>query len=1124
MPRIPTITNEINATSLRNTGVMPQTRASADAFGASIGRSMQALAGGADQLGAGLGALEQKRQQETVANAVAQSDFTRRELELRNEVPADGAGYQDRVLEEYTAYVDEQANLIDDDVARMEYRNRMMAQLPAVSSRSAQYEFTLQATHSKEQANASLMALNNKIMTDPTMYETYIEQGFDVLDTRTDINATVREGMKLQWQQDSARARFMGMLERATSIEDIDAIAAELTGTTTGALGDDQAAIDWTEQFSPQDFERMTNLIGTTRSAFVTKADADARAALDTLEQRAGGLQLIPQEELQAVQQLVSRSQNPVTVAKMARIMRDQAIIQESQTLTPSELRAAINGANGNPGVAYPGMTPTLSGAINDASSRFDVSASYLGGTIQREYGQYLTGHSPQGNPQFAPVPTHGGVDVRNIRSDVLDAATVAGELFGAPLQLNSGYRSQQHQNTIIASGDPNRTTVARESHHTSGTAIDISTVGMSEADKARLVGALVDAGFTGIGQYDTHIHGDFRNAVPASFGERDGRVWGGWTYLSPEVSQALADRGFSAGLSSEQIQRARPVQTADNIDYGRGTSITNAQGQPASSATGVMQFTSGTFLDVMKSPGTAARIGVDITNMSDDQILELRRDPYVATMAGAALAEQNKRALQQTLGRPVNDAELYMAHFLGAGGATALLTAFQGQPEQSAAALLPDAARDHRSMFYDRNGRALTVREVYTNISTQFNTAPTQVAYGDNVTRQNVLQNMEQQLSSDPMAFAQSSGSFAITPLDAAQGFQMRGQEARAVADYYNIPVSDIKPFTEDEANSLIKDMQDGSVDDVLQIMTAIQAMGGDVSRAALAQLDQKDSVYAYAAGLQFERGQGSVASDIIRGQKRLEENPAIRDGIGAQPRDLYDAFMRATGGALLDASPEQMQAIQDAATAHYVETVVARSANTQFNQDAFANSVQAVLGGTQGAPAIDNVNGQPTVLPPGITGQQMEQAFDRMTVDDWTRLSEQGVPPRYVTGEVMSPDDLADEAMLRAIGGGKYRIMLADGSYAITGNGAQNGRLEAYVFVPEPDEIRRIATRPVPRDTPVTPGAVVPRDQLVNDDGYLTTEEQQRLIENYGLLHQFDENGRWLGPAGGYTTGGGF
>lgn len=1105
MARIPVVMNEVSASALRTNNAVPNTRASADAFGAGIGRAMGALAGGIDQLGAGVDAFVERRRNETVANQVAQSDFTRRELEIRQAAPANGAGYQQEVVDGYLSFIDENAELIDDNLARTEYRNRMMAQLPVISSRSAQFEFTLDAAHSKEQANASLTALNNKILADPTMFDAYIEQGFAVLDTR-DIDASTREGMKLQWAQDSARARFTGMLERAKSVDEIDAIAAELVNPE-----DADGVTDWTEKFSTQDYERMVNLIGTTRNAFVTQADATARAALDTLDQRSQGLTLIPQEEMASVQAVVKQSQNPITIGRMARIVRDQAVIQESQLLTPTEIRARINASNGNPGAAYPGMPPTLSSAINDASTKFDVSASYLGGTIQREYGQFLSGGSaPTGNPQFAPVATTGmAPDLRNIRPDVVNAATVAGELFGAPLQINSGFRTQDHQDSIRANGDPNRPGVAKESHHTSGTGMDINTVGMSAADKGRLVGSLVDAGFTGIGEYDTHIHGDFRDAVPGSFGQRDGKTWGGWTYLSPEVAQALADRGFAAGQSAAQIKRAaNAVPSVDSVDYGQGTQIVGADGKPTSSAMGPMQFTEGTFLGVMNTPGVAQRIGVDISGMSEAQILELRKDPRVATLAGAALAEQNKKALQSVLGRPVTDPELYMAHFLGAGGATALISALQGQPDQSAAALLPQQAEANKPIFY-KDGKPLTVREVYSNISTQFGTAPSQVAYGDNVTRGKVLENMETALANDPVAYAQQSGAFTITPLDAGAGFQQRGQDARAIADYYGLPVTDMKPFTEDEANGLIKNMKEGSVDDVLQIMTAIEAMGGDASRAALKQLDQKDSVYAYAAGLQFERGNGTVASDIIRGQKRIEENPAIKDGIGAQPSEIYDAFTKATGGALFDAAPAQRQAIQDAATAHYVETVVARGTATGFDQNAFAASVQAVMGGVQGAPAIDSVNGQPTVLPPGIDGPTMEQAFQRMTLDDWTRLSAQGQPPRYVTGEIMDPADLADEAVLRAIGGGSYKIMLGDGTFAVTGNSAQNGRMEAYVFTPDPAQIKQIATRPVAA-APVDVGTTTtPVTQV--DDPY----QQQQLNLMYGNP-QYDANGRWLGFVG--------
>lgn len=1060
MARIPIVTATEDARVGRTNNFTPNTRASGEAFGAGIGRALGAVASGLDSVASGIDAYAQRKRQETVANQVAQSDFTSRELAIRNEVPASGEGYHQRVTEEYDAYVDQQAEAIEDDVARAEYKNRMRALKPSISSRSAQYEFTLQAEHSKAQADASLTTLNNKIMSDPTMYDNYVQQGLDVIDTRPNVTAALKEGMKQEWRQNSAKNRFMGMLEKVTTVEQVDAIAAELTGEGAAATGPDERPKDWTKEFKPEDYGRMVNLIGSTRQGIVTKADADARAALDTLEARAADVTtLIPNEELAAIQGVVKQSQNPVTLARMARIMSDQNIIRESRNAPPSELRARINATNGNPGLAYPNVPPRVSNAINTAAERFGVSASYLGGMVTREYGQYLGGRRASGKPEYAPRAVHGNVDLRNVRSDVADAAAVAGELFGQPLNITSGYRSQARQDAIRASGNPNRVTVAKDSNHTHGTGLDISTADMAPADKGRLVGALVDAGFTGIGEYDTHIHADFRGAVPASFGDRGGKVWGGWTHLSPEVAQALKQRGFAAGLSADQIRRAAPVAYADDIDYGKGTQLTKDDGRPASSAVGVAQFTSGTFLEIMKMPGVAERIGVKLDGMSDEQILELRKDPDVSIMAAAALASHRKRTVEQTIGRKVSDAEVYMSHVLGAGGAITLLKSMDQRPDANAAAILPQAAASNRPLFY-RNGKPMSVREVYGRFVRDFSAEPTRVAHANNETRQRFLQHAEKRLAEDPVAFAQETGTFNVTPIDAADGFATRGQEARAIADYYSIPAGEIKPFTEDEANSLKKAMVEGGVDDVLQIMSAVEAMGGDVARAALKQLDQKDSVYAYAAGLQFERGQAAVAGDIVRGQKRIEENPAIKDSIGVEQQDLYNAFVQATGGALFEATPSQRQAIQDAAVAHYVETVVARGRATSFDQDLFDASVQAVLGGTRDGKVVDYVNGELTVLPHGLDADTLETAMRNMTIVDWSEMSLTGMPPRYVDGELLDPGDLADEAKLRAIGNGQYKVQLDDGQYAVTG-AVQGGRMEAFVFTPDPDKLRKISTR---------------------------------------------------------------
>lgn len=1115
MPVLPDVSNQIRASSLRSGGGLPNTRASGADFGAGIGDALQNVASGIDRIGAGLDVYQEKKRQETVANAVAQSDFTPTELGVRNQVPEDGTGLHDKTLQSYDSYVDEQANKITDDRARIEYKKQMMAQRPAVANRSATFEATLSATSAKTQADASLSSLQNKIMSDPSTYDTYVKQGEQVIDATTAVPNALKAGMKLQWRQDSAKGRFTGMLEHATTVQDIDAAASDLAGQSQFATGPDDRPKDWAKELSPNDYATLVNQMGTARKAIVTKNDTDARAALDTIEARAADLAVIPTDELATVQRSVKLSQNPVTLQRMSRIMRDQEVIKESIKSTPAELQSRINATNGNPNVSYPGTTPQLSSAINDASSKFGVPSSYLGSMVQREYGQYLPKGRQRADAKFNPVPQNQGVDLQDVRSDVLDAATVAGQNFGQPLVIYSGYRSQARQDAIRFSGDPNRASVAKHSAHTDGKGLDISIAGMDDSDLARLAGSLVDAGFTGIGQYPTHIHADFRDAVPKNFTADDatGKYYGGWTNLSPSVAKALVERGFTANAKATDIKRgAQPVPSLETIDFGRGTDIVNEDGKRTSTAVGVAQFTEGTFLQTLKTPGVAAAIGVDVANMSDAQILELRKDPRVSIMASAALAGQNKKAMESALGRTINDSELYMGHFLGAGGATTLIRGLDNQPDQSAALLLPDAAKANHNVFYDKGGKARSVREVYGNLSRDVASQPSNVTYGDNDTRGRVLKDMKTQIATDPATFAQKSGNFTLSGLDTADGFKQRGVEARSIADFYQIPQTDMKPFTEPEADALKKKLLEGTADDALELATSIQNMGGVMAKAALKQLDQKDSVFAYAGGLQLDNQQSTAPSDIIRGQKLIHDNPAIKDQIGATPTELSAAFNTVAGTALFGADPKQRQAMQDAAIAHYVQTSVANGTTPAFDQEKFANSVQAVLGGTKDRPAIATVNGEPTLLPKGLTGDEMETAMAKMTVDDWTAMSEQKTPPRYANGNIIDPKDMADEAKLKAIGNNKYNIMFDDGTFAVTGRTGQNNRLEAYIFVPDANQIESIAAK---ADAAAQPD--IQNETQLNNDGTLSSNEQKAIENDKGALYNFDEYGRWIGPTKG-------
>ncbi|MEL6790774.1 MAG: hypothetical protein AAGL18_08415 [Pseudomonadota bacterium] len=70
-------------------------------------------------------------------------------------------------------------------------------------------------------------------------------------------------------------------------------------------------------------------------------------------------------------------------------------------------------------------------------------------------------------------------------------------------------------------------------------------------------------------------------------------------------------------------------------------------------------------------------------------------------------------------MGRRPNYAELYIAHFLGAGGAAKLFIAHKERPNASAVELFPAAARANRRFFYDKNGKGVDVKTLYANLLT---------------------------------------------------------------------------------------------------------------------------------------------------------------------------------------------------------------------------------------------------------------------------------------------------------------------------------------------------------------------------------------------------------------------
>ena len=214
---------------------------------------------------------------------------------------------------------------------------------------------------------------------------------------------------------------------------------------------------------------------------------------------------------------------------------------------------------------------------------------------------------------------------------------------------------------------------------------------------------------------------------------------------MSVDTSNASA----TAGVDSARLRVAGAIKQAAGAS---GTSfqylLTTAKmesdfnptaGASTSSAHGLFQFIDQTWLATFKEAGAQLGYGsyADMISKSSDgtysvadsaarkTIMKLRDDPTVASDMAAALTQSNSFRLTGMIGRRPTDSELYMAHFMGVGGAAKLIGNAEDNPQASAARLFPNAAAANRSIFYDRiTGRARSVSEVYSVLQQRYASA----------------------------------------------------------------------------------------------------------------------------------------------------------------------------------------------------------------------------------------------------------------------------------------------------------------------------------------------------------------------------------------------------------------
>ena len=188
-------------------------------------------------------------------------------------------------------------------------------------------------------------------------------------------------------------------------------------------------------------------------------------------------------------------------------------------------------------------------------------------------------------------------------------------------------------------------------------------------------------------------------------------------------ATASTASRLLGAAASVLPALRQAASRTGVDFDALFHTARLESGFNPAarartSSATGLFQFIDSTWLATLQKHG--AKHGISIGSRS--QALALRTDPAVASIMAAEHMADNAAALSAKIGRAVGGTELYLAHFLGVGGAARFLSAMAVSPGMAASELLPAAARANRAIFTSRKtGTERSLREVFDLLQARF-------------------------------------------------------------------------------------------------------------------------------------------------------------------------------------------------------------------------------------------------------------------------------------------------------------------------------------------------------------------------------------------------------------------
>ena len=179
---------------------------------------------------------------------------------------------------------------------------------------------------------------------------------------------------------------------------------------------------------------------------------------------------------------------------------------------------------------------------------------------------------------------------------------------------------------------------------------------------------------------------------------------------ISSAIREAASVTGVDFGFLFKQAK----------IESG----LNNDAKASSSSASGLFQFTRGTWLKVIADHGASAGLSSEAAALNngsaspayEKQILDLRNNPDISAKMAAHYAVDNVNALKAQGIEVKTPTDLYLAHFLGSGGAAKFLTGLKNDPDAPASTALPGAASANKSIFY-ADGKSKSFADIYPKI-----------------------------------------------------------------------------------------------------------------------------------------------------------------------------------------------------------------------------------------------------------------------------------------------------------------------------------------------------------------------------------------------------------------------